>query len=429
MPFGSSTSVLLSPSLLMMLWIGIGGNNFARKSPPLVLRLRVSSARRRSSSIGGGSGGSWSTNNDGSSGSSSSSQGLLVPDLITSTHSKTIKTLSVLLNRRKRRDELGEAVAEGPRLVLDLIRNAHTRRLVRQVVVSEAKWDAYAPMLREAASAVSAATAASSPGDVGRDDHVGDPSSDAPFDLPFQLMRATCEVMDSCTDTVTNQGIVARVRIPTYSDDEAAAVVARAHGGPRASPLYVVLDGLQDPGNVGTLVRSCVAVGAAQMLLLPGSADVWSPKALRSAMGTTFLLPIRSVASLDECMETLRVAGCQNMYAATMQDDESAESASKAPKEVRPSVPHYGVDWTVGPTALVIGSEGSGLSREVRQALLKDPDRVRAVHVPMLAGVESLNAAVCGSVILFEYLRQLQQSAEAAASTAPKSIQEKRIDQ
>jgi RNA methyltransferase, TrmH family len=426
-------SFRLSPSVLMMLWIGLGGNHCAPKvMPPSLLMSRLSFARRSSSVVSGGGGslqgGGDSHNNNNNNNddrSSSSSRGQLLPDLITSPQSKTIKTLSGLLSRKKRRDEMGEAVAEGPRMVLDLIRNPRTQKWVRQVVVSDAKWDAYATLLWEAASlaaataTAAAAAAPSSPKDVGRDG-----ANDAPPELPFQLMRATPEVLDSCTDTVTNQGIVARVRIPTH-DAEDAVLMARVDG-PR-SPLYVVLDGLQDPGNVGTLIRSCVATGAAQVLLLPGCADVWSPKALRSAMGTTFLLPVRSVASFDDCLETLRSWGCYRVYAATMMEDASTHSSSE---EVRPSVPHGNVDWTVKPTALVIGSEGNGLSREVRQALGDNPDRVHAVHVPMLAGVESLNAAVCGSVILFERLRQLQQqSAASVASAAAPESSEDHVDQ
>jgi tRNA G18 (ribose-2'-O)-methylase SpoU len=319
-------------------------------------------------------------------------------DFITSPQSKTIKTLVGLLTKRKRRVELGEAVAEGPRMVIDLIKNSQTRSLVQQVVVSQAKWDAYSPLLLEAAAVAASSSRRgplSSPDDV-------EPASSSSFALPFQLMQATPEVLDSCTDTVTNQGIVARVRIPTHSFD---AAIEKGRAGQRPS-LYVVLDGLQDPGNVGTLVRSCVATGAAGVLLLPQSADVWSPKALRSAMGTTFLMPIQSMASFDECLETLHSIGCQQVYAATMQEA-STERTSKG-MQVLPSVPHYSVDWLGAPTALVIGSEGNGLRREVRQALVERPDRVRAVHVPMLTGVESLNAGVCGSVILFEYLRQAQ---------------------
>jgi RNA methyltransferase, TrmH family len=432
--FAPLGSFRLSPSVLMMLWIGLGGNHCAHKvMPPSLLLSRLRFARRSSTSAVSGGGrlqvGRDSHNNNNNDDRSSSSRGQLLPDLITSPQSKTIKTLVGLLSRRKRRDEMGEAVAEGPRMVLDLIRNPRTQEWVRQVVVSDAKWDAYAPLLWEAASlaaatataAAAAAAAASSPSDVGRDGPILDGANDAP--VPFQLMRATPEVLDSCTDTVTNQGIVARVRIPTHSED--AVHMARADG-PR-SPLYVVLDGLQDPGNVGTLIRSCVATGAAQVLLLPGCADVWSPKALRSAMGTTFLLPVRTVASFDDCLVTLQRWGCHRVYAATMMEDASTRSSSK---EVRPSAPHGSVDWTVGPTAVVIGSEGNGLSREVRQALGDHPDRVRAVHVPMLAGVESLNAAVCGSVILFERLRQLQQQSAASVASAavPESSQD-HVDQ
>jgi tRNA C32,U32 (ribose-2'-O)-methylase TrmJ len=70
----------------------------------------------------------------------------------------------------------------------------------------------------------------------------------------------------------------------------------------------------------------------------------------------------------------------------------------------RTSIPYYDVDWTATPSALVIGNEGNGLSDEVRNAVADGT--IQATHVPMEAGIESLNAAVCGSVIMFEFLRQ-----------------------
>jgi TrmH family RNA methyltransferase len=267
--------------------------------------------------------------------------------------------------------------------------------LVRLIVVSEERRDEYQPLLLDC-------LAAAESHDVEVEGILGNEAN-------VQVLVATTEVMRSCTDTVTNQGMVALVRIPTAADiDE-----RQEPGLNTASSLHVVLDGLQDPGNVGTLVRSCVATGVAWLWVLPPSADVWGPKALRSAMGLTFALPVQThIASFQECVEFLcRDFGCRRIYAATMEDSVAMQSSSSESSNTPVSVPHYQVNWAeeTGAAALVIGGEGSGLSDEVRQALRDRPDLVRAVHVPMLAGVESLNAGVCGSVILFEYLRQHQQ--------------------
>jgi TrmH family RNA methyltransferase len=161
-------------------------------------------------------------------------------------------------------------------------------------------------------------------------------------------------------------------------------------------PFYLVLDGVADPGNVGTLLRSSVAVGAAGVVLLPQCCNVWNPKAIRSAMGCTFQIPIVTVDSWSDAQQVL-LQEC-NMYAATMEEESDSGTVS--------SIPHYKVDWTASniPSALVIGSEGNGLSHSVREAVADGT--IQAIHITMEAGIESLNAAVCGSVILFEYQRQ-----------------------
>lgn len=77
------------------------------------------------------------------------------------------------------------------------------------------------------------------------------------------------------------------------------------------------------------------------------------------------------------------------------------------------SQPHFNVDWVGQKSAIVIGSEGNGLSSEIRQAIQSEKKFVKAVHVPMCSGIESLNAGVCGSVILFEYSRQCAMTSAA----------------
>jgi len=102
--------------------------------------------------------------------------------------------------------------------------------------------------------------------------------------------------------------------------------------------------------------------------------------------------------------------GVQHIWAATMMEGDDDKSSAKGSSKA--STPHYQVDWCQSPTALIIGSEGSGLSESIRHALRHDETNEKsnlgAVHIPMVDGIESLNAAVCGSVIMFEYLRQCQ---------------------
>jgi TrmH family RNA methyltransferase len=265
---------------------------------------------------------------------------------IQSTKSPTVKNIQALLKKNKKRQELGITVVEGPRMVMELLENDKTRHLVQQVLVSSDKKEWIERLTQQHPA--------------------------------LWIQQGTPEVLSACSDTVTPQGIVAIVSIPEFELKQ-----------PKF-PIYLVLDGVSDPGNMGTLLRSSVAVGAAGVVLLPQCCDSWNPKALRSAMGCTFQIPILSVDSIQEARSIL---GVETIYAATM-DESGAQT----------SVPYYDVDWTATPSALVIGNEGSGLSDGVRKEVANG--MIQATHVPMEAGIESLNAAVCGSVIMFEFRRQ-----------------------
>lgn len=288
-------------------------------------------------------------------------------DSIISTKSSTVKLIRALKKKRKKREEEQLTVLEGHRLVLDALTDENTAQLIRHVIVSERALDhdVYGEKLKELLRARSGEIVVN----VGSD-----------------------EVTDACCDTVTPQGIIAMCTIPpefnpTKDLDD------------RTSPIYLIFDGVSDPGNVGTLLRSAAAVGVAGVFVLPNSCDVFGPKAVRSAMGATFKVPVRSVSSVDECIEVLAECGVtsQNIFAATMDTSDGASIDAS-------SLPHYHVDWKSAPSALCLGQEGSGLSDTIRHYVARG--RINSVHVPMMPGVESLNAAVCGSVIMFEHFRQ-----------------------
>lgn len=247
-------------------------------------------------------------------------------------------------------------------MVFDMLENPTTESLVRQVLVSVDDYDEQYQVRLESIS----------------NDN-----------LSLQLV--TPELLHTLSDTVTPQGIMAIVDIP-------AEDTMINNKDENRTPIYLVLDGVSDPGNVGTLLRSSLAVGCAGVLLLPGSCDPWSPKAVRSSMGASFQLPILQVPNWDSGLEFLEGWGVEAVYAATMIEGDDGESSSQS---------HFSIDWQGKTSALVIGSEGKGLSEAVRTAIHdKTQKKVKAVHVPMCTGIESLNAAVCGSVILFEYSRQ-----------------------
>lgn len=226
----------------------------------------------------------------------------------------------------------------------------------------------------------------------------------------LNVRLASENVLKAVCDTVSPQGVAAIVDIPKPfcpTDDAIENESGRRDDGTKVkSKFYLIFDGISDPGNVGTLLRSAKAVGAEAVLLLPNSCDVWNPKAIRSAMGTSFQVPIRQCGSWTECMEFLErecgVVG-DRIYAATMEDEDGNGDKDKVHIK---SKPHFQVDWMNESNALILGKEGPGLSQELRSSVKEG--QIRSVYVPMEAGIESLNAAVCGSVIMFEYLRQYQ---------------------
>jgi TrmH family RNA methyltransferase len=144
--------------------------------------------------------------------------------------------------------------------------------------------------------------------------------------------------------------------------------------------LWLALDALQDPGNVGTLLR-CAWAAKAGVLLGEGCADVWSPKVLRSASGAHFETVLKQ-GPLAPALDALKAAGCQIAAA-----------------DPQGSQPYTGADWTK-PTVFVVGAEGAGLSAgALKAAQLK-------VRIPYPGGAESLNAGISGALLLFEALRQ-----------------------
>jgi len=179
-------------------------------------------------------------------------------------------------------------------------------------------------------------------------------------------LEATPGVVAAAADTQHPQGVVAAAAWPDLEPQ----------GGVR-----LVLDAIQDPGNVGTLLRSAEAAGAGLVLCAPGTADPYSPKVVRAAMGAHFRLPILADADWDAIGYEL--GGSALVYAA----------------DAGASMPYYAADWKQ-PAALIVGSEAHGVSA-AGLALA-----THRINIPMLGRAESLNAGVAGSVILFEALRQ-----------------------
>jgi TrmH family RNA methyltransferase len=176
-------------------------------------------------------------------------------------------------------------------------------------------------------------------------------------------------MLAACASTQTPQGVLVVLPFPVLL--------------PRPG-LVLILDGLRDPGNLGTILRSSEAAGVGQVILAPGSVDLFNPKVVRGAMGAHFRLP---VDSLDWPGISQRVAG-RAVWLADMAGE----------------VTYDAVDWTK-PSVLILGGEATGAS-EAALAL-----STGHVSIPMTAGAESLNAAMAASVILFEAARQKRRHA------------------
>ncbi|GJG85156.1 rRNA methyltransferase [Gemmatimonadetes bacterium T265] len=177
----------------------------------------------------------------------------------------------------------------------------------------------------------------------------------------------------SAADTGTPQGVLLIAERPAASLDALAA----AARGPSDECRFLVLDAVQDPGNVGTLVRAAAALGATGVVALPGTADLWSAKVVRAGMGAHFALPVLH-APLD-ALGAMLVAADVPLWGADGAGEPVDTAAERAPTRL----------------ALVVGNEGAGLGTAVRAAA------VALVRVPSTGRVESLNAAVAGSILLY----------------------------
>lgn len=237
------------------------------------------------------------------------------------------------LKQRSTRRESGFHLIEGERLVFDVLENG----IMPEVVIVDEKKTEF----------------------INRLDGFG-----------CRFLLATSNVIDAISDTTTPQGIVAEVKtplrdIPTNWDDG----------------MYIALDALQEPGNLGTVIRTADAMGALGIILGKGCTDPFSPKTLRSAMGSSYRVPIYE-AELETLIPTMQRHGF---------------SAICGHLKGEVSVPQVNDKKRV---LIVIGNEANGVSDVVADCCDK-------ICLPMFGNAESLNAAVAASIMMFTVAMQL----------------------
>ena len=182
------------------------------------------------------------------------------------------------------------------------------------------------------------------------------------------------DVLAKLADTGTPQGVLAVCSMPSWNESEALQ---------RSDAFLVALDGLQDPGNLGTIIRSCAGVGASGVFLGEGTVDLYNPKVLRSTMGTVFGVPTFHKVELTSLVKKLKRLGFLTIAA-----------------DPRADLKYYHADFRKSPLLVLIGNEGRGISSD-----LLDLVDLR-VCIPLREGVESLNASVAAALILYEIYRQ-----------------------
>ena len=249
-------------------------------------------------------------------------------ELLTSLKNPKVQLWRSLKDRRARR-ETGLFLAEGRKLTDEALRSG---------------WPVRAVLLRE-----------------------GEECPDLPPELPVYLLPE--HILAAVCDTKTPQGVAAVVGLPEGGDTV-----------PRG--LWVALDNVQDPGNVGTILRTADAAGFRGALLSADCADPFSPKVLRATMGSLFHLPLRVVQDLPAALAELRRAGFSVL---------STELGGE---------PFYARQGVGPDAALVIGNEGNGVSPAVRA------EATHHLSLPMRGRAESLNAAVAAGIMMYELAKE-----------------------
>lgn len=182
------------------------------------------------------------------------------------------------------------------------------------------------------------------------------------------------QVMKEISDTMTPQGVLALVKMLRYSIDDLLN---------QKEPLFLVLENLQDPGNLGTILRTGEGAGISGVIMSHDTVDIYNPKVTRSTMGSIFRVPFVYADDLFEVLEMMKAKNITT-YAAHLNGTDYTRE-----------------DYSNG-TAFLIGNEGNGLTDALTEKAQKK------IKIPMCGKVESLNAAMASGLLVYEARRQRQ---------------------
>ena len=260
--------------------------------------------------------------------------------MITSLTNAAVKRIVLLQSREKTRREEGVFITEGVRMFMEIPRDR-----LEDVYVMEGVMD-------------------------GASQEVRDRLAETGYETVSE------DVMRKMSDTMSPQGILSTVRTCSYSVEE---ILDRAG-------TVMLLDGLQDPGNLGTIFRSAEAFGAAGVIMSRDTVSIYNPKSVRSTMGALFRLPFVYAEDLADTVTSMGSKGI-TVYAAALQGGTELREC----------------DLSI-PCGIIVGNEGAGISDRILDKAKK------RVFIPMKGVTESLNAAVAASVLLYEASRQKDQN-------------------
>lgn len=264
--------------------------------------------------------------------------------MITSTSNQQMKQLAALLKKSKERKERQVFVVEGPKMALEA-----PKEWLRAVYVSESFENA--PCHGAAVSELQSAS----------------------VQYGFSYETVADSVFKGVSDTQTPQGIMAVVAMPEYSFEQLLA-------GEKTHLL--ILESIQDPGNLGTMLRTGEGAGITGVIMNKTTVDLFNPKTIRSTMGSIYRVPFFVTENLEETLCELKTAGVK-LYAAHLKGTHAYDEE----------------DYT-GACGFLIGNEGNGLS----DAIADSADTY--IRIPMEGQVESLNAAISASLLMYEAGRQ-----------------------